>query len=257
MKKVLICVYIIALISLSACSDTNQDTSSLLYDVSTTESEAVLSKAQYEDIPEEYKKILNTVISSYPWFSVDQMTFPEDLQLSDMFRHHKELSEIKFALFDLDKNGQNELFISAGHNDVIYDMFTLEDGKAKHIFSSQDRGTYVLYKTGYIGQSWSAAASCTGHDYYLMHNGIFEFKERITLDLFYAKDIGLIKSFDEVTHKDSYYFSTKIKSEDDSTNGYERISDKTAHDKIKFYQNNGEPMKIDYVKLSEYQGAQE
>ena len=55
MKKVLICVFIIALISLSACSDTNQDTSSLLYDVSTTESEAVLGKAQYEDIPEEYK----------------------------------------------------------------------------------------------------------------------------------------------------------------------------------------------------------
>ena len=71
-------------------------------------------------------------------------------------------SELGYALLDLDNDGTDELIIANdAERQVIYDLYSLVDGKLVHVFTGWDRNSYEL-RVGYrilnIGSNGAASA---------------------------------------------------------------------------------------------------
>lgn len=194
-----------------------------------------------------YDEILNNIINAYPWNDDDEAVVPENPELSYMYRRNSELSEIGFALIDLDHNGQEELIISGINVPIIYDLYTIADGTVTHLFDSAERNFYLLYENGFIENGWSASAATSGHDFYKLNDGELVFIERITLDAYHALDAGLIGSLSEA-NADNSYFKSKSEKEAD----YALITSDEALKAIEAYQDANDPLHIEYTLLSEY-----
>ena len=71
-------------------------------------------------------------------------------------------SELGYALLDLDNDGTDELIIANGaERQVIYDLYSLVDGKLVHVFTGWDRNSYELregYRILNIGSNGAASA---------------------------------------------------------------------------------------------------
>lgn len=71
-------------------------------------------------------------------------------------------SELGYALLDLDNDGTDELVIANdAERQVIYDLYSLVDGKLVHVFTSWDRNSYELregYRILNIGSNGAASA---------------------------------------------------------------------------------------------------
>ena len=199
-------------------------------------------------VPYTYDEIIEMVIDAFPWEKADPSPLIHELPDSSyMYRRHSDLSEIGYALIDLDGNGQDELIISSIDSTYVYDLYTISDGNTIHLFSSGERYTHSLYENGYIELGWSSGAACSGHDFYKLTDGNLEFLQRITLDVFYAEESGVI---DELTDagNDNTFFRSNSKNEKD----YVHISDKEALDLIDSYKSSTEKLKIKYTPLTEY-----
>ncbi len=201
-----------------------------------------------QKVPYTYDEIIKKIIDAFPWKRDGASAlFPDLPNSSYMYRRHSKLSEIGYALIDLDNNGQQELIISSIDSTFVYDLYTISDGNTVHLFSSGERYAHTLYNNGYIELGWSSGAACSGHDFYRLTNGKLEFLQRITLDAFYAEEVGII---DELTDagNDNTFFRSKSENEKD----YVHISDAEALDLIDSYKNSAEELKIEYTPLSEY-----
>ena len=71
-------------------------------------------------------------------------------------------SELGYALLDLDNDGTDELIIANdAERQVIYDLYSLVDGKVVHVFTGWDRNSYELregYRILNVGSSGAASA---------------------------------------------------------------------------------------------------
>jgi len=198
-------------------------------------------------LPEPYALILDNIVKAYPWNDYDLIIVPENPELSYMYRRHSDLSEIGFSLMDLDGNGQEELIISAP-NSFVYDLYTISDGKAVHLFDSGERYAYTLRENGWIENTWSGSAATSGHDFYKLNDGKLEFAERITLDAYHALDAGFIKELPEANGKNTCFISTT-----DQFADYKLVTFDEMMEKIDAYQKANKELEIEYTLLSDYQ----
>ncbi|MBQ4153808.1 MAG: hypothetical protein IJE01_01235 [Clostridia bacterium] len=243
MKKTLYILCLTLIFSISACVDNGSSNNSVPDSNSTTSSQ---NPTNLSTLPYEYDIIINNTINAYPWNN-DITIVPENPELSDMYRHNSALSEIGFALIDLDNNGQKELIISDINKTITYDLYTIIEGKATHLFASHERNYYIMYENGFIDNGWSGSAVTSGHDFYKLNDGKLDFVERITLDAYRALDIGMIDDLSEA-NADNCFFRSSSKDEKD----YKAVSSDEAIKAIENYQNTNKPLIIEYTLLSEY-----
>lgn len=198
-------------------------------------------------LPREYDAIIRNLIAAYPWNDDGEAVVPENPELSYLYRQSAALSDIGFSLMDLDNNGQEELIISDIHKSFIYDVYTISNGNATHLFDSGERYRYYLFENGYLEYQWSGGAAVSGQDFYKLDNGALCFVERIVLDNYHALDLGMISDISEANHHDYYFRSESVQAED-----YQLISCDEATNAIEDHRNANKPLMIEYVLLSEY-----
>ena len=240
MKKALcvfLCVFVV--FCLSTCSRTERSYSN---------SETTTSQ-EPKDLPalhSEYSLILDNIVTAYPWNDDDLIIVPENPELSYMYRRSTALSEIGFALIDLDVNGQEELIIS-GPNKFVYDVYTISNDKIVHLFASGERNCYILRENRWIENAWSGSAATSGHDFYQINDGKLDFVERITLDAYHALDIGVIKELTEANDNNCFFISPT-----DQFENYKSVTSDEAIERIEAYQTENKEIEIEYTLLSDY-----
>lgn len=244
MKKTLcILLCLILIVSLSACIDNISSNDSVPDSNSTISNQKSTNLSTF---PNEYATIINNIINAYPWNDDDMNMVPENPELSYMYRRNSELLEIGFALIDLDENGQEELII-ADLSKFVYDLYTISNGKTVHLFDSGERSCYILRENGVIEKSWSGSAATSGHDFYKLNGGKLDFVERISLDAYYALNIGIIKELTEANDNSFFFVSPTDQFED-----YKLVNSNEAIKKIEAYQKANKELEIEYTLLSDY-----
>lgn len=201
-------------------------------------------------LPHEYDVIINNIINAYPWNDDETTMVPENPELSYLYRRNSALSEIGFALIDLDNNGQKELVISDISKPFIYDLYTISEGEAIHLVDSGERYRYYLYENGYLENQWSGGGMTSGYDFYRLNGSTLDFIERITTDAYHALDIGMIGDISAANDKEFYF-----RSESDQPEGYKPITSEEATKAIEAYRNENKSLAIEYTLLSEYKKA--
>ncbi len=244
MKKILYIVICLSFVlCLSACTYNNQpDNDTVNKD---SDKIATQEKSLYL-INNKYALILDNIVKAYPWNDDDLTIVPENPELSYMYRQSSELSDIGFALIDLDGNGYDELIIS-DPSKFVYDVYTISNGKVVHLFESGERYCYILRENGLIENSWLSSAATSGHDFYRFNDGKLDFIERITLDAYHALDIGIIKEITEASEDNCFFISIT-----DQTEDYRSATLDEALGKIESYQNANKELEIEYTLLSDY-----
>ena len=237
MGKKLIILLVLLCISLSLSACTQNDAANI--DANST----------VVQLPHEYDVIINNIINAYPWNDDETTMVPENPELSYMYRRNSTLSEIGFALIDLDNNGQKELVISDISKPFIYDLYTISEGEAIHLVDSGERYCYFLYENGYLENQWSGGVS-TGYDFYRLDGSTLDFVDRITSDAQHAMNIGMISDISEANDNDFYF-----RSESDQPADYKSVSSDEATKIMEDYRNANQPLIIAYTLLSEYKKA--
>lgn len=81
-------------------------------------------------------------------------------------------SELGYALLDLDNDGTDELIIANdAERQVIYDLYSLVDGKLVHVFTGWDRNSYELREGSRILNIGSNGAASADYVYCHLSNG--------------------------------------------------------------------------------------
>ena len=245
MKK-LLCVFLctIVVFCLSACIYQGQSDTDTV--TGTSKNTSTQEPTDLSMLHNEYALILDNIVKAYPWNDDDMNIVPENPELSYMYRQNSELSEIGFALIDLDGNGQEELIIS-DPSKFVYDLYTISNGKAVHLSDSGEKYCYILRENGIVENSWSGSAATSGHDFYKLNGGKLDFVERITLDAYHALDAGLIHDLSEA-NDDNCFFRSNREDEKD----YKAVSSDEAIKTIENYQNANKELEIEYTFLSDY-----
>lgn len=200
-----------------------------------------------EAIPQAYRTILDNIIAAHPWNDDDTSLVPENPELSYLYRRSENLSDIGFALVDLDHNGQKELIIADVNNSFIYDLYTISDGKAVHLAASGERFLSFLRENGLVENQWSGSAASGGHDYFKLKDGKLSLVERIVMDAHHALASGRISDLSEASEENTYFRSTSDRSED-----YQPISYNDATKAMDGYKSENKPLTIEYTLLSEF-----
>lgn len=199
-------------------------------------------------IPYTYEEIVETIIDAYPWNRGDgSSAIPDFPHASYMYRRHNDLSEIGYALIDLDKNGVDELVISGIDRNFVYDVYTKTDDTIIHLFSSGERYTHTLYENGYVHLGWSGGAGISGHDFMKLTDGNIEFIERITLDAYYAEESGVIEKLEDAGSDNCFFKSTSR-----NTKNYVHISDDEALELIDTHKNKTPEIELVFAPFSTY-----
>ncbi|MBQ4557056.1 MAG: hypothetical protein IJA60_05370 [Clostridia bacterium] len=156
--------------------------------------EATVSAAPAEiPIPKEYTEILEMYKTG-----IENKWTPEQYDSVGIsyLVANLELSDIGYAVFDLDENGVDELIVNGG-DDSALNVFTIADGKLVSLLSGAERNRYFLCEEGYIISegSYNAAA---GEDVVHLLKG----DEVVPLQYF-------VYEYAEEAEEAQFYFSTK------------------------------------------------
>lgn len=195
-----------------------------------------------------YNDVVGAVMSAFPWDNTapEAYVIPDYPEMSYMYRYCETLSDVGWFQVDLDNNGQKELIIGGEDRLFPYDVFTIKDDQLTHLFSGHDRNSYYLLEDGYIKHQWSGGAMLSGSDFYRLVNGELQFIERITLDLHYARQIGLVGSEPTNGDEDKCFFRSEVYNSGDE--GYVSITAKEAVERIEKY-NEYKEIEINYYPL--------
>lgn len=115
-----------------------------------------------------------------------QSVTTEELNIGYTFRYMSET--MGYCLVDLDQNGTEELLLGENGEDawdnVIYDIFTVEDGKLVHVVAGGERSRYYLCDKGegVIANEGSGGAAKSIYAYYRYKAGELELIEAIIYD---------------------------------------------------------------------------
>lgn len=212
----------------------------------------MLTKSQISTGEALYNDVVHAIMSAFPWDNTDPETYviPDYPEMSYMYRYCETLSDVGWFQVDLDNNGQKELIIGSEDRPFPYDVFTIKDEQLTHLFSGHDRNSYYLLEDGYIKHQMSGGAMVSASDFYRLVDGELQFVERITLDLFYAQQIGLVGSEPTDGDEDKCFFRSEVYNAGDEQKGYVSITAKEAIERIEKY-NEHEEIKINYHLLDE------
>lgn len=198
-------------------------------------------------MPEAYDQILQNLINAYPWNDSELDIVPENPELSYLYRFQTDLSQVGYALVDLDRDGQAELLLGDTTYSQLFDAYTLKDGQLVHLLDSGERYSYLPLENGYFEVSWSSSAATSGHDYFQLQGGELVLQERLALDAWHALNSGLIKELTEATED-----NTCFRSKTDQPEDYQLISFDEFLTAIDTWQAQYKPLTIPYTPLSEY-----
>lgn len=198
-------------------------------------------------MPEDYDQILQNLINAYPWNDNELDIVPENPELSYLYRYQTDLSQVGYALVDLDQNGQAELLLGDMTYSQVFDVYTIKDGQIVHLLDSGERYSYQPLENGYFELAWSSSSATSGHDYFQLLDGELVLLERLVMDGWHALDIGLIKDISEAT-EDNTCFRSKTNLPAD----YTLITFDELMAGISAWQAQYKPLTITYTPLSKY-----
>ena len=144
-----------------------------------------------------------------------------------MHRLNSELSQVGYAIIDLDGNGEKELIITDPSIGYVYDLYTMSDGEVVHLISSTERNSNFLRENGYIEYQWSDSAAKSGHDFYQLKDEKLIIEGRVTLDAEHALEAGIINDPSEANDENCYFISTS-----DRTADYQSVTADEAAKKL-------------------------
>ena len=133
--------------------------------------------------------------------------------------HYKnaDLSDIGYALIDIDQNGQDELMVSplnSAEYGMIFDMYTVVDGMVVHVLSSGERAQYYLANDGSIMFSGSAGAMQSMTEKYSLQGstGTLKLDEAVICDAYENPKSPYFYASGEYRDSDGYYDYRKLSS---------------------------------------------
>lgn len=111
-------------------------------------------------IPEAYQPVIAKYVTALTEHWGGEACSNADISL--LVSYATSPSELGYALLDLDNDGTDELIIANdAERQVIYDLYSLVDGKLVHVFNGWDRNSYELregYRILNIGSNGAASA---------------------------------------------------------------------------------------------------
>lgn len=111
-------------------------------------------------IPEAYQPVIAKYVTALTEHWGGEACSNADISL--LVSYATSPSELGYALLDLDNDGTDELVIANdAERQVIYDLYSLVDGKLVHVFTGWDRNSYELregYRILNIGSNGAASA---------------------------------------------------------------------------------------------------
>lgn len=111
-------------------------------------------------IPEAYQPVIAKYVTALTEHWGGEACSNADISL--LVSYATSPSELCYALLDLDNDGTDELIIANdAERQVIYDLYSLVDGKLVHVFTGWDRNSYELregYRILNIGSNGAASA---------------------------------------------------------------------------------------------------
>ena len=127
------------------------------------------------------------------------------------------LSDIGYALIDIDQNGQDELMVSSLNSaeyGMIFDMYTVVDGMVVHVLSSGERAQYCLADDGSIMFSGSSSALESMTERYSLQGstGTLKLDEAVIYDAYENPNNPYFYANGEYRDSDGYYDYRKLSS---------------------------------------------
>lgn len=220
-----------------------------MFTVPTTEPTAVeettlATQQATEPVPEDpYAPIIDALLMGY----TETEGIPGYPEMSYMYMHY-DVSQIGYALEDLDGDGQAELLLSSMDAPFVFDAFTVQDGMPVHVFTSAERYSHQVCSDGYVQLFWSSSAATSGTDHFQFINGNLVLLERIAYDAWYAQESGLIDDLIQATEDNCYFISSTGNTED-----YQPVSAEEAAEKAQEYMDMHPKMEIEYTPISHYE----
>ncbi len=135
----------------------------------------------YEDLISELTAVLNGQDSG-------KLAAEEDYSvIFKMVAGSPYAGSIGYILKDVDGNGVRELLIGENYGEpdagtVLYDMYTIRDGKLLHVFDGWDRNRYYLCSNGNFMNEGSGGAMLSSTSYYIYAKGDLIFIRSVIYD---------------------------------------------------------------------------
>jgi len=121
-------------------------------------------------IPEAYQPVIAKYVTALTEHWGGEACSNADISL--LVSYATSPSELGYALLDLDNDGTDELIIANdAERQVIYDLYSLVDGKLVHVFTGWDRNSYELREGYRILNIGSNGAASAGYVYCHLSNG--------------------------------------------------------------------------------------
>lgn len=121
-------------------------------------------------IPEAYQPVIAKYVTALTEHWGGEACSNADISL--LVSYVTSPSELGYALLDLDNDGTDELIIANdAERQVIYDLYSLVDGKLVHVFTGWDRNSYELREGFRILNIGSNGAASADYVYCHLSNG--------------------------------------------------------------------------------------
>ena len=121
-------------------------------------------------IPEAYQPVIDKYVTALTEHWGGEACSNADISI--LVSYATSPSELGYALLDLDNDGTDELVIANdAERQVIYDLYSLVDGKLVHVFTGWDRNSYELREGFRILNIGSNGAASADYVYCHLSNG--------------------------------------------------------------------------------------
>lgn len=207
--------------------------------VSNNGTSTVTTQPQEEEDPLDpsYQAVLKAIAESLPWDA--EPLYLNGEPLSAMY-YGADSSDIGYALHDVNGDGVKELVVAeiAQSDHVFLDLFTLCNGRAKLVCSSDNKTRYSLRTDGTILYTWSGGMGqgVSGCDRYRLdpQTGELTLEVRVCQDMEYASSLGMSNQSWFVSYTDTDRSSYSAISQADATAMEEELTDETMRCRLSY-----------------------
>ena len=210
-KRTLAAVLAVLMLTLCACAPGAQTPADTAAQPTTQAPTQTDGSAAFE-MPAEYDALLQALVKAFPNVS----GLEEYPGLSKMYDGHTSLTELGYALADVDTDGTPELLLKSLESPFVYDVFTLTDGRLTQLLSGGEHDSYRLYEEGLVEAQWLESETVKGTDYYRVENGTLVLFDRIAMDAEHAASLGLVEN-PEAPDTDKCFFRSATDKKEDYT----------------------------------------